>query len=109
MKIKTLLAIIALSTVTGTSYAGNWFVNIISGNNQGYRNQCDYNDSYAYHMGSNYNNGKGLNPVYPVNAIIYTPWVRHATPVPEHLYRNPRAIVRDYGNYYEVCYANYQY
>ena len=105
MKNKTLITLLLVSSLfTGVGCAGSWSVD---------RDSCYHqsasNYSYAYHMGSNYNNGVGPRPVYPISAIIYTPWVRYGGPVPEHLYKNPRAIVREYGSFYEVCYANYQY
>ena len=109
MKNKTLIVLLLISSLfTGVVSAGDWFIDIPSGRDSRYH-QSASNYNYAYRMGSNYNNGIGPRPVYPVKTIIYTPWVRHMAPVPEHLYKNLRAIVREYGSFYEVCYANYQY
>ena len=110
MNNKILIILLTISSLfTEAVNAGNWFVNLITNTNQNHQHQCDYRDSYAYRMGSNYNNGVGPRPVYPVSSIVYTPWVRYSGPVPEYIYRDPKAIVRNYGSYYEVCYANYRY
>lgn len=104
MKSETLIVLLLISSLfTGTGCAGSWSVA------DACYHQSASNYSYAYRMGSNYNNGVGPRPVYPISTIVYTPWVRHGGPVPEHLYKNPRAIVREYGSFYEVCYANYRY
>jgi hypothetical protein len=107
MKNKILLVCLVLWTCMVSGQAGNWFVNVFGGNSQ--RNCQEQTYSYAYHMGSNYNNSKGLQPVYPARSIVYTPWVKHYGPVPEYVHRNPKAIVKDYGSYYLICYANYIY
>jgi hypothetical protein len=109
MKNKTLIVLLLISSLfTGMGCAGNWFVDITSNRDSCYH-QSTSNFDYAYRMGSNYNNGIGPRPVYPVSTIVYTPWVRYSGPVPEYIYRDPKAIVRNYGSYYEVCYANYRY
>ena len=107
MKIKLLVLCMLVCVSSVHARSGGWFFELFKDNGH-----CEYEreyyceSGYAYRMGSNYNNG---NYYQYAPREVYTPWVRYQGRVPEHVISNPRAVIRDYGCYYDLCWRNYSY
>jgi len=96
MKTKIFLLLL-LSLSSSYAKPGGWFFDLIKDTGHcgdRYHNNNHYDGGYYYRQ----------QPV-----VEYTPWERYYGQCPEYLYNNPRIVIRNYGNYYDICWKIYRY